>query len=282
MPAATLSYVFLQNGAHTRQPRTGAFGFTPNLVPGVPGFATQSLGNYPQYSQFSVPGFQSIRFIHPNDYKVYFAFVTISDGVNALTWTKADESTPFFTVGTTPIKVFVVYVTVDVVVHIGTGKNGAIIDAFNETTLQLIDDNFVTVSPDDANNDLTSSGNQKGFVPSDIPNSETISAIQNIEPSNASFVQWINLLQYAPPGPNPQPSGPPFPEPGSNNLVAAPGSNYFALAIYKSPTPQQIVYPHAPVGLVPTVILQFPDGVVEIIWGNKPGAPVVVNVRKTQ
>jgi hypothetical protein len=95
--------------------------------------------------------------------------------------------------------------------------------------LSLVNDIFVAVQPDDATNDLTNEGNNEGFVPTTGEVNEIISAYNTIEPSNANFVQWINLLQNVP-APANQPA---FPASGVQ-LVAAPDSNYFAWAVYKT------------------------------------------------
>jgi hypothetical protein len=247
MASATINYVLFQNGPHTRRPRTGTFGFSS--------FSSGSLGNYPQGASFKVPGGQLPLSENVNQNNYYFAYVTVSDGTNSLTSTTFGQDTPPFTVGTGNITVFVVYVPTGL--SGPGGAFGATIDAYDETARSLVDDIFVTVSPDDSNFDLTNSGNDNGFVPT-TTTTEKIAASQIIKQSNATFIQWLNLLQNVPS----TQSQPTFPSKGDNNLEANPGFYYLALALYQALPPKVTIPINIPKKVLfpRTIIFIYPGG----------------------
>ena len=74
-----------------------------------------------------------------------FAFVNVSGCTEGpLNSVVPATPPPVGTVGTSPITVLYVYLPAGN----GGGGSGAIIDAFDESTSSLVDNNFVTVSPD--------------------------------------------------------------------------------------------------------------------------------------
>ncbi len=133
---------------------------------------------------------------------------------------------PVGTVGTSPVLVLYVYLPVG---GGPGGDSGAVIDAFNETAGSLVDNDFVTVSPDPGGT-LTSEANVDGWVDTtdggytitaDHPDIGPYLAL----PTNATFVQWVDLAD---------------PAPLSSlingaNLTPAEGATVYALAFYKNP-----------------------------------------------
>jgi hypothetical protein len=231
MPTATISYMaFGGIGEHSRRPARSApsFGWTqfsggPYGPPG--GWPTGS--TLPIYAG-QLPPQQPV-----NGQTCYFAFATISDGTNSLTSTQADQGLSF-TVGTAPVTAFIAYVPPPGGGGHGPPDPGATIDSWDETTGGLLTDPqgegpiFVTVSPDDAAQDVTTEANNQGFVPT-ANTQETISALATIASPKVTFDQWVNLWQNVP-----SPSGqPPFPASGVN-LTAAANTSYLALAFYKA------------------------------------------------
>jgi hypothetical protein len=80
----------------------------------------------------------------------------------------------------------------------GNGPDfGASIDSFNETTGQLFDDTFVSVSPDPGGPPppLTTSGNVNGYV--DTTNTEAITALSPTSPTGVVLDQWVLLYPQA-------------------------------------------------------------------------------------
>jgi hypothetical protein len=229
MPTATISYMtFGGIGEHTRRPtRSGpSFGWSqfsggPDGPP-APGWPTGS--TFPIYGG-QLPPQQPV-----NGQTYYFAFATISDGTNSVTSTQAGQDISF-TVGTAPITAFIAYAPPPPVGGQGTGGSGATIDSWDETTEGLLTNPqgegpiFVTVSPDDAAQDVTNEANNQGFVPT-TNTQETISALEAIASPDTTFDQWVNLWQNVP-------GQPPFPATGVN-LAAAANASYLALAFYKA------------------------------------------------
>lgn len=133
---------------------------------------------------------------------------------------------PVGTVGTSPINVLVVYVPQG---GGNGGDTGAVIDAFNETTGSLVNNDFVTVSPDSGGT-LTSEANVDGWVDTtdsgytitaDHPNIGPYLAL----PTNAVFDQWVVLADPSPP--SSLVSG--------DDLTPGKGVTVYALAFYKKP-----------------------------------------------
>jgi hypothetical protein len=224
MPELTVNYVYYAGrGPHTRQPRnTGSYGgFTP--IDSLSG----SLGTLGEGSTFNttlglMPNQVTDATVNP-PVTYTFAFVNVSGGTNG-GQTSFDPNTPpgGATVGSAPIIVQVVYLPPT---GVGGGSStGASIDAFDETTGSLVDDTFVTVSPD-PNGSLTTSGNVDGWVAT--TNTETIAAYSHLVVSNVDFEKWVSV------------TGPPTP-PAGLNFTAAQNTNYIVLALYKAtPGPSQ-------------------------------------------
>jgi len=220
MPSVTTSYVsFGTSEIHTRQPRTitSYGGFTPilgyNPGPGGDLSGTYSVGAAPQ-----IDGFQ-------------FAFTNVSGGTNGpVTSFSADPQPPLSVpIGGQPIVVLVVYVPVGGPPGQPPPTSGAVIDAFDATTNLLLDNDFVTVSPDPGGT-LTTEANVDGWV--DTTNSGyTIAADHpNIGPyetlpTTSLFQSWSDLL-------NPSP---PTSLINGANLTPAKGETVYALAFYMDP-----------------------------------------------
>ena len=215
MPQLTLNYVVYTGiGMHTRQPRnTSAYGgFTPidslsgspgNLGPGT---FKVTLGMMPKQIT-DTTGSPPVTYT--------LAFVNVSGGTNG-GQTSFDPNTPpgSATVGSDPIVALFVYLPPPG----GSGIPGASIDAFDETIGSLVDDTFVTVSPD-PDGSLTTSGNVDGWV--STAGNETIAAYSHIAISNADFERWVSV------------TGPPTPAAGLN-FVADQNTNPVVLALYKA------------------------------------------------
>jgi len=156
-----------------------------------------------------------------------FAFVSVTGCTEGgLVSFVAATPPPVGTVGTSPILVLVVYVPVS---GNGNGDSGAVIDAFNETTGSLVDNDFVAVSPDPGGT-LTSEANVDGWVDTEA-SAYTITADHpNIGPylalpTNATFDQWVDLTDPSPP--TSLISG--------ASLTPGKGVTVYALAFYKNP-----------------------------------------------
>jgi hypothetical protein len=220
MPNVTTNYVFFSSSkAETRAQRHAESngGFQPA------GPAQYTVGLTPQpypwpQAPFGIPPSLPVGAPSPT-YK--FAFVNVSGGEPGGLTGFDPGNPPLFTVGSNPVNILVVYVPVGGVG--GQGDSGASIDAFDETTGELVNDSFVTVSPDSVpqlpGDSLTSDGNIYGWV--DTQNSaETITANPStIEPTNAGFDRWMDLLN----GPLTQ---------GDLVFPALQGKNSYALAFY--------------------------------------------------
>lgn len=223
MPTLTTQYVYFgAGGAHTRQPRatTSYGGFSP--IPGLNPSGTATLSTSTPFQ--TGPAEPTLTL---GDLTLVFAFTSVSGCTEGgLVSYVASTPPPVGTVGTSPILVLYVYLPVG---GGGGGDSGAVIDAFNETTGSLVDNDFVTVSPDPGGS-LTVEANSEGWVDT-TDGSLTITADHpNIGPylslpTAATFDQWVIL-------------GSPAPVPGlvsGANLTPSAGETVYALAFYKNP-----------------------------------------------
>jgi hypothetical protein len=228
MPTLTIQYVYFgASGIHTRQPRaiTSYGGFTP--IPGLgPGTATLMTGTAYQ------PG-PALPSVTVGSLTLQFAFVNVCGCTEGgLTSFVASTPPPVGTVGTSPILVNYVYLPV------GGGPpgttTGAVIDAYNETSGTLVDNDFVTVSPDPGGT-LTTEANVDGWVDT-TDSSYTIAADHpNIgpylaDPTNLLFDQWVDLATPTPPAG--LVSG--------ADLTPGKGVTVYALAFYKLPSTSKL------------------------------------------
>lgn len=211
MPLLTYKYVYFPSGGpHTRQPRSigGSGGFTP--IGNLSGPAGTLQANTPfQIPPGTLPPSEVV-----GNTTYTFAFVNVSGGTGGGATAFNPSSPPQVMVGTAPIVVLVVYLA-SASGHGGSGT-GASIDAFDETVGTLVDDTFVTVSPDGS---LTQNANVDGWVPT--TNAGTIAASTHITPTNANFEKWVDLTDTSTP-------------PGVD-FLAKKTTNYAVLAFYKSP-----------------------------------------------
>jgi hypothetical protein len=197
MPTLTTQYVYFgSDGSHTRQPRavTSYGGFTP--IPGLNPSGTATLATATPFQAGPAEPTLTVGALN-----LTFGFTSVTGCTEGgLTSFVAGTPPPVGTVGTAPIVVLYVYVPVGVG---GPGGSGAVIDAFNQTTGALVDNDFVSVSPDSGGT-LTNEANAEGWVDTtssgytitaDHPNIGPYMAL----PTNATFVQWVDLLDAAPP-----------------------------------------------------------------------------------
>jgi hypothetical protein len=223
MPTLTTQYVYFgSSGAHTRQPRatTSYGGFSP--IPGLNPSGTATLTTGTTFQAGPVEGSLTIGGI-----EYVFAFQSVS-GLTDGAQTSFVAATPptAGTVGTAAVLVMVVYVPQG-----GGGGNGsgAVIDAYNESTGSLVDNDFVSVSPDPGGA-LTTEANVDGWVDTtgagytltaDHPNIGPYAAL----PTSPLFVQWVVLE-------NPTP---PLSLVSGASLTPGKGQSVYALAFYKNP-----------------------------------------------
>lgn len=225
MPTLTTQYVYFgSSGAHTRQPRAtssyGGFSPIPGLNPS--GTATLATG-----TTFQAGPVEPALAIGGTDY--VFAFQSVS-GLNEGPKTSFIAATPptAGTVGTAAILVMIVYVPQGG--DGGGGDSGAVIDAFNESTGSLVDNDFVSVSPDPGGT-LTAEANVDGWVDTEASGCTITADHPNIGsymalPTGAVFVQWSVLTNPSPPAS--LVSG--------ASLTPGRGETVYALAFYKNPT----------------------------------------------
>jgi hypothetical protein len=149
-----------------------------------------------------------------------FSFINISGGTTGGGLSlDAAKPPPPATVGSGSIVVLIVYL-IPGSGGVGGGGTGVTIDAFDESTNQLINDNFVTVTPDGGE---TGSGNTWGWVDTNVD--ETIAAYQQVPTDSATFDKWVDID----PGAKPVPTG--------LNLSLKGGADGDFLAFYKNPPP---------------------------------------------
>lgn len=266
MPTLTTSYVYFgASGAHTRQPRTitSYGGFTPiaGLNPGPSGTLTTGTPYTPGTADPTEMGGT-----------LAFAFVNVSGCVEGPLTSSTASSPPTGTVGTNPISVLYVYIPVG---GNGNGDTGAVIDAFDESTNSLVDNNFVTVTPDPGGT-LTSEANVDGWVDT-TGSGYTITADHpNIGaylswPTTPLFDKWVDLTN----------STPPSSLISGANLTPGRGETVYALAFYKGPTPKphymkewlkehlKEVYEKAPFDIPNKYIVE--KGGKDLVEGVNPG-----------
>jgi hypothetical protein len=224
MPTLTTQYVYFgSSGAHTRQPRatTSYGGFTP--IPGLNPSGTATLTSGTAFQ--AGPAEPTLT---AGDLSLAFAFTSVTGCTEGGLVSYVPSTPPAVgTVGTSPILVLYVYLPVG---GGPGGDSGAVIDAFNETTGSLVDNDFVTVSPDPGGT-LTNEANVDGWVDTtdgaftitaDHPNIGPYLAL----PTNATFDQWVDLSNPTPP--TSLISG--------ASLTPAEGVTVYALAFYKNPS----------------------------------------------
>ncbi len=223
MPSLTYEYVYFgSNGPHTRQPRaTNSYGgFTP--VPGLNSSAPQTLA---PATQFGVPSAFLLPTVTVGNTTYKFAFVNVS-GLTEGGFTSFNPNVPppLGTVGSNPVKVLIVYLPEG-----GTNGNGsgAVIDAFDDTLGRLIDDNFVTVGVNGANNTaLTNSGNVDGWVDTSgsgatiTAYSDVTLGYEGLPGTHAGFNKWVNLEDGS--------------SPTGLNLNVNQGETIYAFAFYQN------------------------------------------------
>ena len=160
-----------------------------------------------------------------------FSFMTVSGGlatmgpnvgeVVGLSSYNAMMPPPPVGIGNLPINVL--YVFVPPGSPNGGGTPGATIDEFDQTTGQLIDDNFVTVTPDPGG--YQTEANVDGFVPTTM-SAENIVALPTTSPTGVDFFGWLTL-------------GPPAEMSSSATLGGTGGvgmgQSVMALAFYNAP-----------------------------------------------
>jgi hypothetical protein len=150
---------------------------------------------------------------------LYLAFTSLTGCIEGGQITQSPTAPLNGTVGTAPIVQLNVYIP-----HSGFGPDGqpgALIDAFDVTSGQFVDDVFVKVSPDA---DLTDDANNLGALSS--KNKETVTAYPEIQTANANFDNWIILIG----------TGDSTDSIAKNVLTVGKNSNVAAFAFYQEPT----------------------------------------------
>ncbi|HEY6327017.1 MAG TPA: hypothetical protein VIW73_10960 [Candidatus Cybelea sp.] len=175
---------------------------------------------------------------------------------------------PMGTVGGDPVTVLYVYVPVG---GNGHGDSGAVIDAFDATVNSLVNNDFVTVSPDPGGT-LTTEANVDGWVDTQTSGYTITADHPNIGPylalpTIAFFDQWVDLTD---------------PMPASSlisgaNLTPAQGQTVYALAFYHDPvkTAKEIIFEKNPSEFVLKSILEAFKGPKENV--ENPGFGNVVD-----
>ena len=257
MPTVTYDYVYFASGPRQRQPRQ----------PGGPGgFALigSSSGGDPSGGTFQA-GLQPPTLVVDGD-TYNLAFVNVSGGYSSasggapvgVTSTDPAIPPPPVYVRNQPIVVLVVYLPPGGGVA-GRGGPGATIDAFDETTGILVDNTFVTVSPDGSQ---TNEANQYGWVAT--TRTETVAALSRITPSstdrntvNADFDKWVNLQDPQSDIVTSSDNGEMVTEVEITgaNLTVTQGWSVSALAFYKSPpSPPPLDHCHSLANEVQTLL----------------------------
>ena len=221
MPSLTYQYLAFMPGPHQRQPRTASSGFKVIEI---------ISGGEPTGGTFRAAPAPPTQTVGSETFA--FAFMTVSggattDGGAAVGLTSFDPDNPpdEVFIGSSPLNVVVVYVPTG---GGGTGQaTGATIDQFDQTIGQLIDDTFVTVTPD-PDGTLTVSGNVEGFVDT-TKSAEEIIALPTTSPTGVDFVGWVKL------------SPPPTTMSSSPELEVGAQQSVSALAFYQAPTGGSVI-----------------------------------------
>jgi hypothetical protein len=223
MPTLTTQYVYFgASGSHTRQPRatTSYGGFTP--IPGLNPSGTATLATATPFQAGPAEPTLTVGALD-----LAFAFTSVTGCTEGgLVSYVAGTPPPVGTVGTNPILVLYVYLPVG---GGPGGTSGAVIDAFNETSGTLVDNDFVTVSPDPGGT-LTTEANVDGWVDTTDSGSTITADHPTIGPylslpTTAVFDQWVDLATASPPA-------------GlisGASLTPGKGVTVYALAFYKNP-----------------------------------------------
>ncbi len=220
MPTLTINYVYFgASGAHTRQPRVVSSygGFTP--IPGLNPGGTATLMAGTPYEPGYPPDLDSQH--------LAYAFTNVSGCLEGpRTSYVATMLPPVGTVGSNPIVVNYVYVPTG---HNGNGGTGAVIDAFDASINSLIDNNFVTCTPDPGGT-ITTEANVDGWVDTSSSGRTITADHPNIGGYGTwstlpLFDRWVDLTDPAPP--SSLISG--------ANLTPGQGATVYALAFYHDP-----------------------------------------------
>jgi len=202
-PTLTYQWVYFQAGPHRRQPppraSNGGFVELPTRAQwGPTGVIT---GQQVQWG-----GVLQKDWIVDNpdgsQLTYQFAFVNVTGGDPSPASSTDPNNPPAIQIGEDPVVVLVVYVPVDGPGIAPANDSGATIDAFDESTNLLVDDDFVIAyappgqtTTKDA--EQTTSGNVSGWVDT-WSTGETIAAYPRISEytNNPSpdFDKWVNLL----------------------------------------------------------------------------------------
>jgi hypothetical protein len=232
MPLLTIQYVYFgASGAHTRQPRAVSSygGFTP--IPGLNPGGTSTLMSGTPYVPEYPPDLSSLS--------LAYAFTNVSGCIEGpRTSYVATMLPPSGTVGSNPIVTNYVYVPVG---GPGNGGSGAVIDAFDATINSLVDNNFVTVSPDPGGT-LTTEANAEGWVDTSSSGYTIVADHPNIGSYSTwstlpLFDRWVDLTDPSPP--SSLVSG--------ANLTPAQDETVYALAFYHDPVKTKEHYDKRPV-----------------------------------
>jgi hypothetical protein len=250
MPTLTIQYVsFGAGGTHTRQPRAVSSygGFTP--IPGLNPGGTATLMPGTSYQPGYPPDLSSMS--------LAYAFTNVSGCVEGpRTSYVATMLPPMGTVGSNPIVVNYVYVPTG---GVGNGDSGAVIDAFDATINSLVDNTFVTVSPDPGGT-LTTEANVDGWVDTESSGYTVVADHPNIGPYSTwstlpLFDRWVELT-------NPSPLSSLI---SGANLTPGQGVTVYALAFYHDPVKTKEHYDKNPLEFVAKNIAEIFKGPKESV-----------------
>jgi hypothetical protein len=121
----------------------------------------------------------------PASTTLYFAFWSVTGGTNGA-YISTANTPPSATAGSSDITATAWYIPEG-----GTGTPGGpgvLIDAFDVSIGNFVDDDFVTVQPDDASHTLTAQANNDGFVPTTA--AEDIQAYNSLPIEGVPFSTW--------------------------------------------------------------------------------------------
>jgi hypothetical protein len=186
-----------------------------------------------------------------------FAFVNIS-GSASPPQTSFDNAGPVtFLVGSSTV-VLVVYVSAT------AAGQGISVDAFDVTRGTLVDDDFVNVATDGVLSlELTAAANVDGWFVTAPANTSLygLTAASHLTASDADFAAWHDILD--------EPASPPAGDTGAQTA-----GDVSLLAFYNA-TPATGRGPREPGSIQKEIILEGPGGVIEVMPGDAPGAPIV-------
>jgi hypothetical protein len=210
MPDVTYNYVYYSASKQRQNPRVGG-GFTLITSTTLSGPAAGKplvVAPLPQY-----------QVVNGVTYNFSYGTVVgcVQDGTDPTTLQCLSPPVGLIA-GPGPLSVLAVYLRPPV----GGPSFEVTIDAFDETTGALFDDDFVSVAPDPTGQ-VTKNANKYGTVDT-AHTAETITAISPTSPTKVNFSKWVKL-------------GPPAEHFKNLQLATGLRQSFIALAFYDAPPP---------------------------------------------